>query len=222
MPFNADTSTLSSFTCADAEAWSYYLSKADSGEYLVWRDNPSGDAELLLRVTQPENANGLENAIQYEGGAAESGGKYLYFTISDYATFHRSLWVLNTETLFFAQMFDAPCSNLVIPSDSVVLSDPPSDFFNIGWVVYDHYLVPIELEKAEEYTGGIIDLNDYYAPLGEELFYGVGANGTHKFVQLSDVGGTLVEIQSITAEPETSAEETSTAHIIDFSNGDFS
>ncbi len=206
-------------TIAEIGAYSYYLGMVtdESGESsaVLWRDTPKGDADYICVIPDADSDTGVRHNIFYAGGDKESGGKYLYFSLIDSASLHDSLWVLDTERLFFTLMYDTPCSNFIIPEN------PPADYQNLGWLVHEYYLIPVQLDQAKEYTGGIIDLQDFYAANGEELFFGIGDFGTHKWVSLSQSGASALTIDSIVAEPATSAPEQTVSHTIDFATGAF-
>ncbi len=207
---------LLSLPVADALPWSYYISdiRYDGQEFvMVWRDTPKGDAQWLCSIPQTTGDTALRHSIEYVGGSYEgSGEKFLYFTIEDAATFHRSLWCFDLETEYFNRMLEAPCSNMVR------LKDEPGDAQNLGWIVYDHYLAAIDLAQGTTYEGMTIDLSEY---IKGSLFYEIGAFGTHKFVRLSDIGNYAVEIEVITAEPETSAPELREAYQMDILTRNF-
>lgn len=207
---------LLSLPAVDILPWSYYISdvRYDGQEFVtVWRDTPKGDAQWICSVTQTSGDTALRHSIEYVGGSYEgSGEKFLYFTIEDASTFHRSLWCFDLETEYFNRMLEAPCSNMIR------LQDEPGDAQNLGWIVYDHYLAAVDLAQGTTYEGMTIDLSEY---IKGSLFYELGAFGTHKFVRLSDVGNYAVEIEVITAEPETSAPELREAYQIDLLTRDF-
>ena len=204
------TEILQSRLVADVLPWSYYISdvRYDGQEFvMVWRDNPKGDAQWLCSVTQTAGDTALRHTIEYTEGSYEgSGEKFLYFTIEDAFTFHRSLWCFDLETEYFNRMLEFPCSNMIR------LKDEPGDARGIGWIVYDHYLAAVDLAQGATYEGMTIDLSEY---IKGSLFYEPGAVGTHKFVRLSDIGSYAVEIEVITAEPETSAPELREAYQMD-------
>ena len=201
---------LLSLPAVDVLPWSYYVSdvRYDGQEFVtVWRDTPKGDAQWICSVTQTAGDTALRHSIEYiEGSYEGSGGKFLYFTIEDAATFHRSLWCFDLETEYFNRLLEFPCSNMIR------LQDEPGDARGIGWIVYDHYLAAIDLAQGTTYEGMTIDLSEY---IKGSLFYEPGAFGTHKFVRLSDIGSYAVEIEVITAEPETSAPELREAYQMD-------
>lgn len=201
------------YAFADAADHTYFINGAeyDGREYLVlWREGPEGGKELMLNIAQPEEG-ALRHSLHYEGGLDESGGRFLFFTLCDALNYHRSLWVLDTENLYFNLFYDMPCSNMVIPDE------PPADYKNVGWIVYDIYLIPIDLYNAKEITGSVIDLTEYYEPLGEELFYGIGDWGTHKYVDLTYLGKSTLGIEDVLEQPEDSDRRDVVTHQIDFS-----
>lgn len=208
-----------SIPAVDVPPWSYYISdiRCDGQErVMVWRDTPKGDAQWLCSIPQTTGNIALRHSIEYVGGSYEgSGGKFLYFTIQDASTFHRSLWCFDLETEYFNRMLESPCSNMIR------LKDEPGDAQNLGWIVYDHYLAAIDLAQGTTYEGMTIDLSEYIPYAESNLFYGLGAFGTHKFVRLSDIGSYAVEIEVITAEPETSAPELREAYQMDILTHNF-
>lgn len=207
---------LLSLPVADALPWSYYISdiRYDGQDFvMVWRDTPKGDAQWICSVTQTSGDTALRHSVEYVGGSYEgSGEKFLYFTIQDASTFHRSLWCFDLETEYFNRVLESPCSNMIR------LQDEPGDAQNLGWIVYDHYLAAIDLAGGTTYEGMTIDLSEY---IEGSLFYEIGAFGTHKFVRLNDIGNSAVEIEVITAEPETSAPELREAYQMDILTRDF-
>lgn len=207
---------LLSLPVADALPWSYYISdiRYDGQDFvMVWRDTSKGDAQWLCSIPQTTGGTALRHSIEYTGGSYEgSGEKFLYFTIQDASTFHRSLWCFDLETEYFNRVLEVPCSNMIR------LKDEPGDAQNIGWIVYDHYLAAVDLAQGTTYEGMTIDLSEY---IEGSLFYELGAFGTHKFVRLSDIGNYAVEIEVITTKPETSAPESREAYQMDILTHNF-
>ncbi len=206
-PLPAGAEILESIPVADILPWSYTISdvRYDGQDFvMVWRDTPKGDAEWICSVTQTTGDTALRHSIEYvEESYERSGEKYLYFTISDASNFHRSLWCFDPETTYFNRVLDAPCSNMIL------LEYEPHEAQGIGWIVYDHYLAAVDLAVGSTDEGLTIDLDEY---IDDHPFYGIGAFGTHKFALLSDncnseYGEFAVQIEAITAEPETSAPE---------------
>ena len=210
---------LLSMPVADALPWSYYISdvRYDGQDFvMVWRDTPKGDAQWLCSIPQTTGDTALRHSIEYTEGSFEgSGEKFLYFTIQDASTFHRSLWCFDLETEYFNRVLETPCSNMIR------LKDEPGDARNLGWIVYDHYLAAVDLAQGTTYEGMTIDLSEYIPYAESNLFYELGAFGTHKFVRLSDIGNYAVEIEVITAEPETSAPELREAYQMDILTRNF-
>lgn len=208
---------MSSIAVAEILPWSYYISDicCDNQNYvMVWRDTPSGsDAQWLCSVEQMNSNSSLRHSIEYVKGSYErSGEKYLYFSITDANSFHSSLWCLNLETEYFNCVLDAPCSNMIL------LKVEPSDAQGIGWVVYEHYLTAVDLAEGSTYEGLSVDLDEY---IEDSLFYEIGDFGTHKFVRLSDLGKNNLQIDVVTAEPETSAPEQRSSYQIDILSREF-
>ncbi len=211
-PFPEGTAPGDFAPVAEAAPWTYYtgeLTVDGQACAAVWRDNPEGEAQWLCVVPQPAGESALAHSIRYEGGSKQSNGRFLYFTITDALNYHASLWVLDTQSLYFNLFYGVPCSNFVIPEN------PSPDLAGMGWVVHEYYLIPIELAAAAENTGGIIDLAEYYDVLEEELFRSIGDWGTHKFVRLTDLGGNALQIENVTAQPEDTEEELLLTHQID-------
>lgn len=207
MELPQEAEILQSAPVAEDLPWSYYIGdvRFDGQEFvMVWRDNPKGDAQWLCSIPQYAGDDSLRHAVEYAEGSFESSGeKFLYFTIQDAATFHRSLWCFDPKSEYFDMLLEAPCSNMVI------LADEPKDAQHIGWIVYDHYLAAVDLANGEAFTSMSIDLDGH---VKDSLFYGIDSFGTHKYVRLSDAGSNDVEIESITSEPATSAPEQRTAY----------
>jgi len=202
---------LGSIPVADILPWSYYISdvRYDGQDFaMVWRDTPKGDdAQWLCSVAQTTEDDALRHSIEYvEESYERSGKKYLYFTISDASNFHRSLWCFDPETTYFNRVLDAPCSNMVL------LEHEPHEAQGIGWIAYDHYLAAVDLASGSIDEWLTIDLDEY---IDDHLFYGIGAFGTHKFAILSDLGDYALQIEGITAEPETGAPELRTIYQLD-------
>ena len=210
---------LLSLPVADVLPWSYYISdiRYDGQDLvMVWRDTPKGDAQWLCSVTQTDGDTALRHSVEYVAGSYEgSGEEFLYFTIEDATTFHRSLWCFDLETEYFNRVLESPCSNMLR------LQDEPGDGQNLGWIVWNHYLTAIDLTKGATYEGMTIDLREYIPYAEGNMFYGLGAFGTHKFVRLTDIGNYAVEIEVITAEPETDAPELREVYQMDILTRDF-
>lgn len=209
-PMPAGSEVIDSVPVADVSAWSYYISNVryDGQDFvMVWRDTLRGDAEWICSIPQTTGDTALRHSVEYvEESCGRSGEKYLYFTITDAATFHRSLWCFDVENVYFNRVLDAPCSNMII------LADAPQDLKNIGWIVCDKTLAALDLQKGTADQSASIDLTEY---IEGSLFYEIGDFGTHKFVALSDKGSHAVQIEVITAEPETSAPEQRQSYQID-------
>lgn len=196
----AKETLLFTLPAADAGAWSYYISeteRAGVAYVLVWRETPKGDAQWLLRVAQTMGETALRHGIDYVQGSAEaSGGARLWFMLRDAATFHESLWAVETDQGAAGSVLTGPCSNMVL------VSSPTSETGEAGWIVNEASLTAVSLDSGDILAS--YDLSQMF-PAG--LFYGIGAFGTHKFVRLyEDEPGVLV-VESIVAEPETSAPE---------------
>lgn len=219
----AGAEILDSVFACDALPWSYYISniRYDGQSFImVWRDTPKGDdAQWICSVTQTTGDTALRHSIEYvEESYERSGEKYLYFTVTNASNFHRSLWCFDQETIYFNQVLDAPCSNMIL------LEYEPHEAQGIGWIVHDHYLAAVDLAFGSTDEGLTIDLDEY---IDDHLFYGIGAFGTHKFVNISDIGNSgygefAVQLDAITAEPETSASELRTVYQFDISTHRFS
>ena len=210
-PLPPGAEVLQSIPAVDVLPWSYYISdvRYDGQDFvMMWRDTPKGDdAQWLCSVAQTTEDTALRHSIEYvEESYERSGEKYLYFTILDASNFHRSLWCFDPETTYFSRVLDAPCSNMIL------LEYEPHEAQGIGWIVYDHYLTAVDLASESIDEGLTIDLDEY---IDDHLFYGIGAFGTHKFVTLSDLGNYALQIEGITAEPETSAPELRTIYQLD-------
>lgn len=221
-PLPPGAEILQSIPAVDALPWSYYISdvRYDGQDFvMVWRDTSKGDAQWICSVAQTGEDTALRHSIEYVGGSFEgSGDHFLYFTIEDGANFHRSLWCLDPETLYFNRVLDVPCSNMIL------LAYEPHEARGIGWIVYDHYLAAVDLAAGSTDEGLTIDLDEY---IDDHLFYGIGAFGTHKFVSLSDIGNSghgefALQLDAITAEPETSAPELRTVYQFDILTHKFS
>lgn len=222
-PLPPGAEILDSIPVCDVLPWSYYISsiRYDGQEFvMVWRDTPKGDdTQWICSVAQTTGDTALRHSIEYvEESYERSGENYLYFTVTDAANFHRSLWCFDPETRYFNRVLDAPCSNMIL------LEYEPHEAQGIGWIVYDHYLAAVDLAFGSTDEGLTIDLDEY---IDDHLFYGIGAFGTHKFVSLSDIGNTgygefALQLDAIIAEPETSAPELRTIYQFDILTHKFS
>lgn len=207
-PLPAGAELLTSLPVADIPPWSYYISDVsyDAQAFvMVWRDTPQGgDAQWLCSAAQMTGDTALRHSIEYvEESYERSGENYLYFTVTDGATFHRSLWCFDPETANFNRVLDAPCSNMIL------LEHEPHEAQGIGWIVREQSLTAVDLAFARVDEDLSVDLTPYIA---DGLFNGIGDGGTHKFVMLSDIGGEsfgefAVQLEAVVAEPETSAQE---------------
>lgn len=162
-PLPRDTVYEESTLLLDGGDWRYYqgtLSYEGQTYAAVWREGGEEPQSLCSIHQPPEEA--LRHEISYQLGREESAGRFLYFTIRGGETGERSLWYLDTQDLLFNQMYEAPCSNLLLPQD------PGPDWQGLGWVAHEHYLIPVDLAKGSEYTAGIRDLRHI---LGEEEPY---------------------------------------------------
>ncbi len=164
----------------EADGWRY-LSGSVTYEgqtfAMIWREG-KGDPESLCSIHQPEGENQPQHALTYQLGAEESGGRFLYFSIRSGQTGEQSLWILDTQEIIFDEMYSSPCSNLVKPQT------PGSNWQGLGWVLYDRYLIPIDLDQGSEYTAGIQELSP-------STF--AGENGARD-VELVDAGNDLLQV----------------------------
>lgn len=175
--------------------WSYCIGEMslDGQQYaVVYRENDKEETQWLLRVAQPEAAAAPPNEIAYEGGAIQSNGQYLYFTLCDGASLYRTLWVFDVAQETFRCLYTVPCSNMVI------LGHLPGELLaGMGCVLYDHKLVFIRLDQAQEYDGWSVDLDDF---LSTNLFRQSDNPGIYHYVELNRLKGqsNCVELDQIT------------------------
>lgn len=184
----------------EADGWRYYcgtVSYEGQTFAMVWRER-NGDHESLCSVHQPQGENLPQHTLTYQMGAEESGGRFLYFSIRSGQTGEQSLWMLDTQEIMFDQMYAGPCSNLVKPQA------PGRDWQGLGWLLYNRYLIPIDLDQGSEYTAGIQELS-------QSTF--AGENGVTGNEELVDAGNDCLQIIRM---PGTKQEKT---YLVNYTDG---
>ena len=180
----------------DGMAIKYTYSNVDCGDYniavadcsyedrmyiTVCRLYENGDNEVLYSVLQtPEQT---QTIFYTENSYEKSDGKMLYFTMQDSVSMQSSLYFFSTVTEYFSYILEEPCSNFVIKE-----TDNP-EIAGLGWIVYDEYIVPINLADGSSYEAMTVRLSDLgeFSEIDNSFFTFTKENVKKKFVLLEDM-----------------------------------
>lgn len=203
-PVPAGQEILRSDAAADVLPWSYYVSETQyEGQYflMIWRDNPQGEAQWIASVAQP--MLGFHQAGYVEGSLEGSDGRYLYFTIKNGSSQQSGLWCFDLTTECFSEVLPEPCGNMVVPQN------PPPDLAGLGWIVYDHYIAAIDLDRGTTDEGMTMDNNQYgfFPEIGNSFFVPEEEAGAVRQPALTDLGGGALRVEFTTWDPASPAVE---------------
>lgn len=175
-------------------SWSYYCANVQTAQgekTILARDNPKGDQEVLLELTQTGvYITYVENSLQ------QSGGKWLYFTVPTEIVGQNELYGFELSKNELTRLLPAPCSNMVVPAD------PPRALAGFGWLVYEDKVVGVDLAAGQPYQGNSLDSN-----LDGHFFYGIGAGFDTKYTVVEAVDGDVLTLKTIQYDSQSSATE---------------
>lgn len=173
----------------------YYLNDAEfDGQpfILLYREGADGDLEILMSVVQEETN---PHALSYvEGSYEQSGGKFLYFVLVNGKTLHGSLYLFSLEDNRMNMVLEEPCSN-----NMAAFENPDPEIAGLGWVVWQDYILPIDLDEGSSYEGGAASIADLggMPEISGNFFTGDVSENERKYTYLTPMDNGILRLTTV-------------------------